>query len=63
MTMTASQKVTRSQTLRIVTQTAGSLGIDVVDQFELGGRALVGRRGFEALVWLESDGKWHSITD
>lgn len=59
--MTASQKAARSATLRVVTQMAPSAGIDVVDQFTLGGRALVGKRGDETLVWLEEDGQWHVV--
>jgi hypothetical protein len=63
MTMSAYEKIKRSQTLKAVVTSAQSLGIEVVDQFDQGGRALVGTRGFETVVWLESDGRWHTLAD
>jgi hypothetical protein len=61
MTMTASEKVQRSQTLKFVQLTAPQFGVEIVDQFSKGGRALLGKRDGELLVWLESDGLWHTV--
>lgn len=63
MTMTNSQKAQRSHTIKAVALAAESVGITVVDQFDFGGRALVGKQGFDTLVWLESDGRWHRLAD
>jgi len=61
MTMTASQKVTRSVLLKAVTNAASAVGIEVVPQFEVGGRALVGKQGFDTVVWLEETNRWHKV--
>lgn len=61
--MTPSEKARRSATLRVVTNLAPSVGIEVINQFTKGGRALVGKRGEKRVVWLEETGQWHEVSE
>lgn len=61
--MTSYEKIRRSQTKKAIVASAPSVGISVVDPFDVGGLVLLGERDGKRVVWLEADGLWHEVGD